>query len=247
MNYIIDEKKIFIDEEKKPFGKGSEGKCYKKNNQIYKIYYKNAINEFGRNKCLDHQYLIGIPTKQIILPNALIYNEDYSYAGYRTDIAKGEKDVTKKQGFSLLPSKKFISNLQILESDMRLLANNYVLVADIQPVNYFFDQEKGIMKLIDPGRYRIGKFDYINDFDDNDLKEVCNRQNKQLLENLVTNLIYNDIIKYKPLNSKKKLQKLRDYIKNDKSSLSYSEYFEETLNSFEDANTYFKSLGKYIR
>ena len=248
MYYIVDGKKIYIDESKRPIGKGTEGICYRKDNQVYKIYYKSSIYELGHNKSINHQYLIGIPTKQVILPNALIYNEDYSYAGYRTNIVNGEKSVTKKQGISLLPSHKFVSNLKVLESDMRLLAYNYILVADVQPVNYFFDKEKGLMQIIDPGRYSVERFCH-DEIDEADsvIKTRCNRLNQEQLETLITCLIYNDLVKYKPLNSKVKLQKLRDYIKNDKNSLSYSEYFEEALTNYENANTYFKSLGKYIR
>ncbi len=248
MYYIVDGEKIYIDESKRPIGKGTEDVCYKVGNQIYKIYYKSSIYEFGNNKSINHQYMIGIPTKQVILPNALIYHEDYSYAGYKTDIASGEKSITKKQGISLLPSHKFISNLKVLESDMKLLAYNYILVADVQPVNYFFDKEKGLMQIIDPGRYNVERFCHDEiDVADNTIKTRCNRLNQKQLETLITNLIYNDLVKYKPLNSKVKLQKLRDYIKYDKDSLSYSEYFEETLTNYENANTYFKSLGRYIR
>ena len=35
--------KIFIDETKRPLGKGSEGICYKRKNQVYKIYHKSSI------------------------------------------------------------------------------------------------------------------------------------------------------------------------------------------------------------
>ena len=83
--------------------------------------------------------------------------------------------------------------------------------------------------------------------EDSILKTRCNKLNQKQLEALITILIYNDLVKYKPLNSKAKLQKLRDYIKKDKDSLSYSEYFEESLSNYENANTYFKSLGKYIK
>ena len=131
---------------------------------------------------------------------------------------------------------------------MKLLAYNYILVADLQPVNYFFDKEKGLMQIIDPGRYRVERFCHDDTKEeDSVLKTRCNKLNQKQLEALITILIYNDLVKYKPLNSKVKLQKLRDYIKEDKSSLSYSEYFSEALKNYEDANTYFKSLGKYIR
>lgn len=115
----------------------------------------------------------------------------------------------------------------------------------MQPVNYFFDKEKGLMQIIDPGRYVIEKFSSSNY--ENYLKEKCDKLNQKQLETLITNLIYNDLVKYKPSNSKAKLQKLRDYIKQDKDSLTYSEYFSDKLTNYENANSYFKSLSKYIR
>lgn len=248
MHYFVEGEKIFIDETKRPLGKGSEGICYKRKNQVYKIYHKSSIYEFGHNKSVDHQYLIGIPTRQTILPNALIYNEDYSYAGYRANYIKGEKDITKKQGIALLSSSTFIKNLQILESDMSLLAHNYVLVADIQPVNYFFDKGNDTMYIIDPGRFTVKRFDYgNNEKEDKELIQECDTQNESQLESLITTLLYNDLVKYKPLNSKAKLQKLRDYIVKEKDTLTYSQYFNETLKEYENPNTYFKSLGKYIK
>lgn len=248
MYYIVDGEKIYLNQSKKPLGVGTEGICYKKGNQVYKIYHESSIYEFGHNKSIDHQYLIGIPTKQIILPNAIIYNEDYSYAGYRANMAFGRKDITQKQGITVMPSAKFINNLQILENDMKLLAYNYVLAADIQPVNYFYDEKLELMQIIDPGRYRVKRFYHDNiDEADSHIKTKCNQLNQRQLEELIITLIYNDLVKYKPLNSKAKLQKLKEYIKNDKDNLSYSEYFKEVLTNFEDTNSYFKSLGKYIK
>lgn len=246
MIYYVNGEKIFIDETKKPFGVGSEGKAYKKDGKIYKLYYPEAIYEFGVDKSKCHQYLIGIPTKQIILPDALIFDEDNKYKGYRTDIAHGEKDVSKKQGISQITSEKFIENIETLESDMDLLANYYVKVSDVQPVNYFFDKEKEKMQIIDPGRYSIVSFKGDLDYDIK-AKEMCKNINQNDLDRLITTLIYNDLVKFKPLNTKAKLQKLRDYIVSEKEKTLYSAYFKEKLKTFETPHEYFKSLGKYIK
>lgn len=246
MIYYVNGKKIFIDETKKAFGEGSEGKAYKKNGKIYKIYYPESIYEFDVDKSKCHQYLIGIPTKQIILPDALIFDEFCNYKGYRTDIAYGEKNVSKKQGISQIKSESFIRNLEILEEDMETLANYYVKVADIQPVNYFFDKENEKMQIIDPGRYSVISFKGDANYDIK-AKEMCKTINQNDLEKLITNLIYNDLVKFKPLNTKAKLQKLRDYIVGEKEKAPYSAYFKEKLKTFETPHEYFKSLGKYIK
>lgn len=131
---------------------------------------------------------------------------------------------------------------------MSLLAHNYVLVADIQPVNYFFDKENDTMYIIDPGRFTVKRFDHgNNEKEDKELIQECDTQNESQLESLITTLLYNDLVKYKPLNSKAKLQKLRDYIVKEKDTLTYSQYFNETLKEYENPNNYFKSLGKYIK
>ena len=246
MNYYTLGKKIHINEEKKPFGSGTEGKCYKKDNQIYKIYYEKTIIENGYDKSLSHQNLIGIKTKQIILPNALLFKEDGKYAGYRTDIAKGERNLLKKQGISKIDSASFIRNLEILENDMHILANNYTLVADITPINYIFDKINKKMQIIDPGRYKV--FQNNDDiFDSEVLKNYYNKKNQKQLEELITILLYNDFIYFKPFKSKTSCQKLRNYLKNDKDTLSYGEYFKEVLKEKENLDQYVKSLGRYVK
>ena len=155
MECIVNQKKINIPIDKKPFGEGSEGKVYKINEEIYKIYHQGALNEGYGNKQNFHSYLIGIDTKQIILPDALIWDLECKYLGYKTKLVKGkQKDKT---GITKIPSEQFIKNLQILENDIKVLSEKHVLMADTSPINYIFNNENNTMNIIDPGRYRISK------------------------------------------------------------------------------------------
>lgn len=234
MYYYMENKKIYIDETKKPFGKGSEGRVYRQQNQLYKIYEPSAIYEFGHNKLHCHQYLIGIPTKQINLPNAILFNEDGSYAGYRMDLIPGEQKANLRVGISQMPSPVFINNLKILEQDLTLLAKYQVVASDVQPVNYIYNQQAQQMHIIDPGRYAIHH-------------DVTNQeQNLIQFKSLVNQLIYNDIVFYKPLKGKAKLQKLRDYIVAAKQDELDSAFFERELQDFETPHTYFKSLERFL-
>ena len=55
----------------------------------------------------------------IILPDALIWDLECKYLGYKTKLVKGkQKDKT---GITKIPSEQFIKNLQILENDKELI------------------------------------------------------------------------------------------------------------------------------
>lgn len=238
MDYYVEGNKVSLPTDQEPFCKGSEGKIYKKGNYAYKIYYKEMLNENYGNKEKFHQYFLTIPTKQIILPDKLIYTEDGEYIGYRTKMISGSKN--KKTGIIRLPKSSFINNLKVLENDFNLLSNNYVLSADVSPVNYIFNKKDDTMNVIDPGRYRHHCLEKIDDY---------KRQNDKQLIHLIDLLLYLDLLEYKPIKTKRKIQELKDYIiqKRKKKDLSYSEFFEEELANYENAEEYAKSLTKYIK
>lgn len=238
MYYYVDNHKIYIDENKKPYGLGSEGKCYKEKHQIYKIYHPHILDE---NYETFHQKLLGINTKQIILPNALIYDTNQNYVGYRTIIVNGEQNILKKHGLTTLPKEKLISNLKILTHDMKLLSNNYVLTSDVGPVNYFFDKTNDKMYIIDPGRYRVFRNTSRN------IRKYCQKNNNMNLDNLISKLLYNDFLKYKPIDNKEKCIALRDYIMYDKEDKSYYHYFDSVLNPNETINDYAKKIKKHLK
>lgn len=236
MEYKISENIVTIPTEKKPYNKGSEGKVYKIDNEIYKIYYNNMINEGYGSKEKHHIRLLNIPTKQIILPTDVIYTVTDTYAGYKTKFIDGNQK--QKTGITQMPSKKFIRNLQVLERDFNLLTENYILAADVSPVNYIYDEKNQTMNVIDPGRYKSNWFN---------LKSSCQKQNDIQLKYLINLLLYLDFIEYKPVGTKRKAALLRDRIKTQVKDVSYSEFFSKELENFETIHQYAKSLERYIK
>jgi len=176
------------------------------------------------------------------LPENLVFNKDCEYVGYVTKFINGEQDVNKKRGITVIDSSKFVNNLRVLENDIDILSNYNVMLVDITPFNYIFDKDNELMYIIDPGRYRNNIFGY----DNSDFDRYKNINMKQY-ETLIELLLYLDFTTYKPLNSKRKLQLLRDYIKHEKDNLQYSEFFNQVLKEYENVNEYAKSLGKYIK
>lgn len=236
MKYYIRDKIVDIDTNSKPFGEGSEGKIYLINDITYKIYFPNMLNEGMGNKKGWHQYLINIPTSQIILPRDSIYNENGEYVGYTARLIKGhQKDKT---GISKMPTEKFINNLQVLENDFNILTKYYVIAADVTPFNYIYNEEKNTMNVIDPGRYKKC---------DSKPESSIEFQNNKQIDTLIELLIYLDFIKYKPIGSKRKSQLLKEKIIKDRNDLRYSDYFKDKLRDYENLEEYAKTLGKYIK
>lgn len=223
----------------KQFGKGSEGLAYLYNNKIYKIYYKNAINEGYGNKEKYHKYLMSLKTDQVYLPINIIVDENGEYIGYVTEFASGnQKDKT---GFTLFPSDIAIKNLITLENSFDNLSENYVLTEDVALHNCLVDLENNTVNIIDPGRYKNHCFMFKDDY---------KKANDARLQYLINLLLYIDFIKFKPVGSKRKEQLLKEYIINDKKQLGidkYSEYFNIKLENYDNIHEYAKSLQKYIR
>lgn len=236
MEYKINGEIINIPTEEKSYGHGSEGNVYKIGNEIYKIYYPNMINEGYGNKGNFHNRLLYIPTKQIVLPNAIIEDLENNYVGYKTIFING--NTKNKTGITKMPSKKFIKNLHILEQDFSLLTKNYILAADVSPINYIYDQSQIKMYAIDPGRYRSHP---------SNSQISCEIQNTAQLNNWIETLLEIDFITYKPVNSKRKAQQLKRKIKELHKSEPYSNFFERELRNYEYVHDYAKSLEKYIK
>ncbi len=236
MVYLIDGKKIDIPTEK-PYGQGSEGLVFKKGDFAYKIYHQEMLNENYGNKENFHKYLLNIPTKQVILPDKAIFSTTGEYVGYRAPLITGAK--RKHFGITKLPKEELIKNLQILEDDFSLLSENYVLAADVSPVNYIYTNDTKTMNIIDPGRYR---HHCLED------KDSYARQNNKQLDKLIELLLYLDFLEYKPISTKRKIQELKELIKRLKNEKNYSyrELFE-SITDYETIDDYAKSLKKYIR
>lgn len=233
---IVDGKQINIETNKKCFDKGSEGQVYKIDNSIYKIYYPNMINEGFGNKFNHHKYMLMIDTKQIVLPESIIYDLEGNYLGYKTKYIEG--DLKNKTGITKMPSQTFIKNLEVLEEDFETLTNNYVLAADVSPINYIYNKNENTMNVIDPGRYKVHT---------NNLISFYRKQNTAQLNYLIELLLFQDFIAYKPIGSKRKSIILKNKIKISHKDEPYSEYFKRELKNHENVDSYAKSLGKYIK
>lgn len=239
MKIYVKGKEIELDTSKKPFGKGSEGVLYEKEGILYKIYYPEQLNEGYGQKEKHHNYLLSIPTKQVVLPLEAIYDERGEYIGYTTK--KLVDKPNERTGIIKMPKEKFIKNLLILEEDVALLADRYVLQADVTPFNYIFNSSDSTMNIIDPGRYRHHT---------KELKWMYYFQNNQQLKELIMILLLLDFYEYKPIGSKRKSQLLRDLIKEKFINFrgqNLSEFFEEELDKYESVYEYSKTLGKYIK
>ena len=71
MKFYVDGKEITIANNIKIFDCGSEGKLYQIENDVYKIYYPNTLNEGFGNKKIYHQALLGI--KGLLVYGLLLY------------------------------------------------------------------------------------------------------------------------------------------------------------------------------
>lgn len=234
MQYYIKGKKIEIDTSKKPYGQGSEAKLYRVGDTLYKIYFKEALNDGFGNKERYHRILKNIDTKQVKLLDELIFDENGDYAGYTTEVI--EHDKRKQNGIIVLPKKELITNLKVLESDFDFLASSYVLVSDIRPYNHIYGKD-GKLYEIDCGRYR--SFCLEN-------KEKYYEANRNQLDELLLLLIYNDLLKEK-VGTKRKNQIFKNTLSKQRGSLRYSSFFEEILGENQAIVDYAQEKIKYIK
>lgn len=129
---------MFIDE-------GSEAEVFQYKDEVLKLY-----KDFCRKYRLSEEEasaLINIPTKRILLPKKIIKIPDsLDFKGYTTQFIK-------TCSRSVIPNMKmdhFLDELEVLESDMKLLADNDVDVDDFNLENMLYD---GCMYFCDPGSF----------------------------------------------------------------------------------------------
>lgn len=236
MEYYVNSEEITIDETKKPFDQGSEGKLYKIGDKLYKIYYKEALCEGHGNKFSHHSYFLTLKTSSIELPHDLIFDKNNEYVGYVTKIINGDR--IDKTGITLMNSKQFIKNIRLFENDVIKLGKNHILMCDVSTYNYLFDNDNFKMHIIDPGRYHIA-----SNFTELD----CIRMNLCQLDELITLLLYLDMIKYKSAGTKRKAMILKDIIHDEKGSNKYSEYLSENLVNFETPMDFIKYKSRFVK
>lgn len=240
MIYYVKDKPIDIPTHRRCFDHGSEGKVYKIENKIYKLYYKSWLHSMGKTLESRHKRLLTIPTEQTILPIDLIYNSFDEYAGYVASFV--EKSPKTNTGITWMSSEKLINNLNILRSDFRILSENYILARDVNFDNYVYNQKTDKMYVIDPGRFvhkiNLEKEDYIH-------------KNQENLDELLKELLYLDFIKYKPLDTlfpRRMAKNILQVIEERRGQNTYCDFLEQELSGYKNMDEYVsKKLVKKIK
>ncbi len=130
---------------------GNESEVYRYGREALKIYKpycrKDRLSEE------DVLRLSKIYTQRLLLPNVAIKNADtLAFVGYSTPfIYKHPKDAVTRIRMS-----KFLDELDIIESDLRVLSANGVEVEDLHMDNVLYD---GHLFIGDPGSYTFNEED----------------------------------------------------------------------------------------
>lgn len=224
MVYYVDGNPIDIKTNRKCFDKGSEGKVYKIEDKMYKLYYQSWLTKMEKSLESRHKKLLEINSQQIVLPNDLIYDQQNHYAGYVTDFVR--QTDRRNKGIIKMPSNHFIRNLNILQKDFQLLAENCILTRDVCFDNYIYDKENETMYVIDPGRfttkYNLQKKDYKG-------------KNQTHLDHLIEELLYLDFTGDNPIFffiPNKRAQNIIKKINDEKGDKTYGEFFEQILPNY---------------
>ncbi len=235
--YYVDGKLVEIKEGKKGFSQGSEGILYLQNQKLYKIYYPNSLNEGFGNKRVYHQALLEIKDlfEMIILPENLIFQseKDYSYCGYVTKmVGEGKK---KKEGITTLNWDDFLFNIIRLEQEIALLSEYRFQAVDFAFHNVVFSEEEKRLYMVDPGRYHHQTYFTISDY---------KRVNQLILTDFLKHLLEREMIFFHLVPNHKR-NKLLLMLEKERNHQSYSIYFQEQVQKYENVQEMIRRKGKY--
>lgn len=236
MEYIVNGEIITIEEDEKPYGEGHEGKLYLRGDNLYKVYYENNLC-VCKDKFTFHALLCCIDTNHVNLPDALMYKntDSFSYAGYVTKKVGKKK---KRHGATKMDGKSFFQNLTIWESDAEILAESYILMADVGFHNYIYDEEEKSMYIIDPGSYQTKKMFMKGDYLRSNLKQI---------DDLTKQIIVEDILKCPELSKKK--NDIVIHMREEMGESTMHEYLEHALDvgEYHNVNEFLIEKARYIR
>jgi len=238
MEYFVNGKIIRIEEDEKPFSFGSEGKLYKREETLYKIYYEEDLR-LHQEKYEYHALLSTLNTHQINLPIYLIYqnNDNFTYAGYV--VKKINRRKKRPYGATKMDGKSFIQNLKIWSNESKFLATNYILMADVGFHNYVYDEDKEKMMIVDPGKYQSNSAFTI---------EQYLRYNQRAIEALTKQILIQDMNQCNEIR-KRKNELIMKKINKEIGSNSIIPYLEKQLNrgNYETVEQYLIEKARYIR
>ncbi len=202
MKIIINNELITFSDEELDYwylGEGNEGTVYIWKDKAIKIYKPYCrTDRLSEEEAL---FLSKIPTKRILLPIDIVYDENNNFIGYTTKfIQNRNREIIKSLSLSTIKKE-----LEIIKEDIFLLSNRGVSLEDFYYDNFALDDG---FYMIDPGTYIIVDYDkrkvYLENiklYNEFFLKDILfrlvklNRQEKNNLEVLVDSSDYiSDII-----------------------------------------------------
>lgn len=142
-----------------------------------------------------------------------------------------------KIGLTELEWNKFIENIKKLEEEMNRLSENRFLAVDFAFHNSVYSKEQQKLYIVDPGRYHHLTYFTLNDY---------SNRNKLILEEYIFHMLEREIISYK-LTTPKKATILMKKIALLKESLTYSEYFCDNADKYENIHEMIKIKSRFIK
>lgn len=206
---------IFNDKNK--LGSGIEGKVYKVNNDIYKLFHSTKNTTLTEELCI---YLSSIKTKQIRMPETILYNENGEFCGYTTFY------LNKGNGlhFGNMTVQEFFTNLNVLYQDVNLLSQKHIKLEDI---NLFVTSDYKIYAV------DVGKYQFLSEVDTKDIE----KNNEVLLNDSIVDLFQNCFVNT-PI-----VAKVRDYFKEiPLKKESFVKELHILLDYYSDVNSFLSDL-----
>lgn len=204
MEYRIENKKVRIySHHLEQIGEGKEGKIYKYNGSLLKLYHDYPKKDVLSFK--DCEYMTKLNTERVLLPTSSVTDKHHLMRGYTiSPYIDGEADIYEIIG------KKFLQERQLVQLELIYLGENFVSVDDLCLSNFkVFDK----FYLLDPGSYEV-KWDMLD-----------NHMEKNIMYYLANlNIEYFDEFLYE----KVFLQYIRHYIGNIKLYRNFLKRFTET-------------------
>lgn len=152
MVQIFDEKGKQINSNKLKLlsNKGSEFFVYKYGKSVVKLYKDNY--KLSHLSPEEMSFLSNLSTERILLPSNKLLDKNGSMIGYQMPLILGEKDLL----MDIMQS--FFEELYVLQDDIDLLCEYFVILRDINPDNTIYN---GSLFLIDPGNYLINELEKV--------------------------------------------------------------------------------------
>lgn len=147
MKLFVGDEKIELTEDElnnRYLDEGKEAKIYDYGSEVLKIYKdycpKSRLSED------DSFFLSQIKTGRVLLPKRLIHDENGKFLGYTTERVYG----LSKLRLPKMRMKKLVDELDVVMTDLKVLADNNYSVADFTLNNVVYD---GGLYFVDPGSF----------------------------------------------------------------------------------------------